>query len=357
MTARPAQRALSSSRTEDEVLKGVPQTTVSTWRVRTVVESGIVVLGGPPERRIGRLAELQHGRVARWQLLAAGLSAQQITDRLRIGALHGVHQGVYAVGHETSSLHSAEVAALLTCRTRTLIAAVSAAHMWGMCRYDGDLVHILTHESFGRRGRPGVCAHRTNSMDHLAVHFIDGIPVTSPAYALLDSAPYLSRREMERALDEGLSLKIVTREQVAEVLESNPNRRGVRVLGKLVGERLVENRSESQGQERILSLIRAARLPEPLGDANIGGGFTVDFYWPDARVGCEFDSYKFHSGRWSWGRDHRKDNHCEREGIAMVRVTWEDLDDHALEVVSKLARRIEAGSLRGSAYGAFLRAG
>jgi len=271
-----------------------------------------------------------------------------------------VHQGVYSVAHGTASEHSQEVAALLTCRTRTLISGLSAAHMWGMRRYEDHVVHVLTHAQFGQRLRPGICAHRTNSMDHLAVHFIDGVPVTSPAYTLLDIAPILTARQLEHALDEALRRKIVTRELVAHVVESNPSRRGVRVLGKLVGERLVSNRSHSVGQERVLELIRAARLPEPEGDADIGGDFTADFYWPEARVACEFDSFDFHSGRWSWGRDHRKDNHCENEAIALVRVTWEDLDDHAFEVVSKLARRIEAGlivSLRSSASGALLRAG
>jgi hypothetical protein len=319
-----------------------------------------VVVNGPPDVRISRLADLQHGRIARWQLLAAGISAEQVKHRLRIGALVRVHQGVYAVGHVTSSLHSEEVAALLTCRTRTLIAGPSAAHMWGIRRHEGDVVHILTHISFQKRVRPGICAHRTRSMDHLAVHFIDGVPVTSPAYTLLDIAPILTARQLEHALDEALLRKIVTRERVAGVVDSNPSRRGVRLLGKLIGERLVSNRSDSVGQERLLELIRAARLPEPEGDADIGGGFTADFYWREARVACEFDSFDFHSGRWSWGRDHRKDNHCEHEAIALVRVTWEDLDDHAFEVVSKLARRIEAGlivSLRGSASGALLRAG
>jgi very-short-patch-repair endonuclease len=360
MARNTTKTQLSNTSPNDQAVRGGSQPPVSAWRVRTVVESGIVVVMGAPDTRISRLAELQHGRVARWQLLAAGLSADEIKYRIGIGVLRRVHQGVYAVGHDTPSEHSAEVAALLTCRTRTLVAGLSAAHLWGMRRYEGDVVHVVTHQRFGQRVRPGICAHRTRSMDHLAVHFIDGIPVTSPAYALLDSAPTLSPRELERALDEALSLKIVTREQVVEVVESNPTRRGVRLLRKLNAERLVSNRTDSQGQERVLALIRAARLPEPKADADIGGGFTADFYWPDARVACEFDSFKFHSGRWSWGRDHRKDNHCEHAGIALVRVTWEDLDDHPFEVVSKLARRIEAGlavSLRGSASGALLRTG
>jgi hypothetical protein len=65
---------------------------------------------------IAELAGRQHGRVARRQLTALGLSASAIDRRLRAERLLPVYQGVYAVGHRTRSLQSAWMAAVLSGR-------------------------------------------------------------------------------------------------------------------------------------------------------------------------------------------------------------------------------------------------
>ncbi len=51
------------------------------------------------DRFISHLAAKQHGVVARWQLLAAGVTAEQIKVGLRSGRLHKMHAGAYLVGH------------------------------------------------------------------------------------------------------------------------------------------------------------------------------------------------------------------------------------------------------------------
>jgi len=64
------------------------------------------------ERVISRLAARQHGVVARFQLLAAGVSAEQIKRRLQAGRLTALHKGVYLVG-AVAPTHANEMAALL----------------------------------------------------------------------------------------------------------------------------------------------------------------------------------------------------------------------------------------------------
>jgi hypothetical protein len=61
------------------------------------------------------IAQRQYGVVARWQLLAAGVSSQAIQRRLAAGRLHAVHRGVYLVGHAVLPPHAQEMAALLAC--------------------------------------------------------------------------------------------------------------------------------------------------------------------------------------------------------------------------------------------------
>jgi hypothetical protein len=47
-----------------------------------------------PDVVIARLAARQHGMVTRDQLLSAGLNADAIAYRLKVGRLHRVHRGV-----------------------------------------------------------------------------------------------------------------------------------------------------------------------------------------------------------------------------------------------------------------------
>ena len=61
------------------------------------------------------LAERQHGLVARWQLLAFGLSARMIDGLVQRGSLRRIHAGVYAVGHAALRDEGRWLAAVLAC--------------------------------------------------------------------------------------------------------------------------------------------------------------------------------------------------------------------------------------------------
>lgn len=52
---------------------------------------------------------------SRRQLEALGLRRGAITRRVEIGRLHGVHQGVYALGHSILSIRGHWLAAVLAC--------------------------------------------------------------------------------------------------------------------------------------------------------------------------------------------------------------------------------------------------
>jgi hypothetical protein len=59
----------------------------------------------PADRRIVAVAGGQHGVVARRQLGELGIGKSAIDARIRDGRLWRVHQGVYAVGRPTLTLH------------------------------------------------------------------------------------------------------------------------------------------------------------------------------------------------------------------------------------------------------------
>lgn len=121
---------------------------------------------------IARLAERQHGAVARWQLVALGIGKTAIDKRIADGRLRRVHRGVYAVG--SLDLRGHWMAAVLACGeaevdgipvtsvARTLLdlaevvplqqlrRAYEAAERHGLL--DIQAVHELVARSNGRRG-------------------------------------------------------------------------------------------------------------------------------------------------------------------------------------------------------------
>jgi len=64
------------------------------------------------ERRIARIAAKSHGVVTRRQLLQAGITAKEITGRLRSGLLLKQHRGVYRAGHAGPSPEATYMAAV-----------------------------------------------------------------------------------------------------------------------------------------------------------------------------------------------------------------------------------------------------
>ena len=67
----------------------------------------------PVDRALSTLAERQHGVVTAAQIPVAGLSTSGISDRVKRGALHRIHRGVYSVGHAALSRFGEFLAAVL----------------------------------------------------------------------------------------------------------------------------------------------------------------------------------------------------------------------------------------------------
>src|SRR3954469_727659 len=86
------------------------------------------------ETVIGGLASGRHGLVTRAQLLDAGLTRHQIQHRLVLGALLGVHRGVYRVGHRAPSVEADYLAAVLACGAGARLSGRAAAHLLGLLK-------------------------------------------------------------------------------------------------------------------------------------------------------------------------------------------------------------------------------
>jgi very-short-patch-repair endonuclease len=294
---------------------------------------------GPRDARIAQVTGRQRGRIARRQLRAIGVASSAITWLTAHDRLFPLHRGVFAFGHRAPTELGDETAALLAAGDDAVLSRLSAAVLWGLLPpASGDgLIHITLP---GRHGPtlPGVHIHRTRALTSADVRVRQGLPVVSPACALLDIAELVTARQFELACDQAMVDRIVTPGQIAELLARTSGRRaGVLLAAELA--RLSEGPTltRSEAEELFLRLIRLAMLPVPRVNSR-AHGYEIDFYWPQQRFAVEVDGYRFHSSRRAFEHDRRKDAALQAAGIIVLRVTWRQLQDEPFAIVARVAQ-------------------
>ncbi len=301
---------------------------------------------GTPADRVALMATAQRGRVGWRQLVAAGLSTSAIGRLVASGHLCPVHYAVYAAGH-TAPIHGgAEAAALLALRPGAALSHITALLWWGIAdearRSEPSSgvgpIHI-TVPGGGTQGPAGVIVHRSTILAPRDLRVHEGLPVTSPARALLDFAADQPTRELERMLDTALVQRRVNLRQINDVVARAGRHAGRAPLTHLVDAQRHTTFTRSEAEERFLALVRDAGLPAPLVNVR-RHGFELDFLWhrPGARdIAAEIDGYAFHGGRAAFERDRRRDGILRTAGVDVLRFTWRRLTGESHAVVAELA--------------------
>ena len=287
----------------------------------------------PVDRLIAELADVQHGVVALHQLIAIGLGRHAIQQRVQRGRLHRVYRGVYAVGRRRINREGWWMAATLT--TGGVLSHRSAAALWALADpIERD--HVTIPTSAGRRDRRGLTIHRTSSLPNADTTTHDGIPVTTVPRTLVDLAESVTRRTLERMLDEAEYRRLLDLTALQAVLAANSGRVGAKRLAKAVDEHTIGTTRTNDGlEERFFAVCRDAGLPDPVVKAHIGR-YEVDFLWPDARLIVETDDRASHERNASYESDRDRDGYLQEAGYRVRRFTWRKIANDPDEVVRSL---------------------
>src|SRR4051794_30296904 len=110
-------------------------------------------------RTVAQLARGSHGVVTRKRLLAAGLTTDEIRERLESGTLIPVHWGVYRVGHRAPSVEATYLAAVLACGDGALLSGRAAAYLWGLIKGPPPAPEVTapTERRLATKRSPRVC--------------------------------------------------------------------------------------------------------------------------------------------------------------------------------------------------------
>lgn len=286
----------------------------------------------PAGRLVADLAGRQHGVVEYSQLLEIGLSDDTIWRWVQAGRLHRRHRGVYAAGHPTLTVHGRFLAAVFACGAGAVLSHESAGVLWGLRKPRGPRIDVTVPTPGGRRRHRLVIPHRS-PLGPDDVTTKDGIPVTTPARTVIDLADILSRRDLERTLDEAAYLGLDL-----TGLSPRPGRRGAGRLAGVLADHLAGTTwTRSELEERMLALCRRAGVPSPVVNGEVER-WEVDFHWPGQRLVVETDGWSAHRGRGAFERDRVKDAQLVEAGWRVVRFTRARLAREPRDVAAQLAR-------------------
>ena len=292
------------------------------------------------DRLIGVVAAQQDSLITWDQLRYLGLAPGAIEHRVKRGLLHRLHPGVFCWGTLIESPWMRARAALYAAGRGSIVTHDAACGLMSVRPHPEGAIDITV---IGRRvRRTGIRAHNVAKLARGDVREIRGIPVSSPARALLEIAPRVTARELADAVEQAQVKRLVTKRDIEQTIERAGPRPGVAALRALLDEPAF---TRSWAERRVVALLRAAKLPRPQFNAR-AEGFEVDALWRRERVVLEFDSYGFHATRGGFQRDRRKTAALQRGGHVVLRTTWIELTKESHALVARIAETLAYASPR-----------
>ncbi|MCE3266880.1 MAG: hypothetical protein K0S15_1589 [Solirubrobacterales bacterium] len=303
--------------------------------------------------RVSGLARRQHGVVSRAQLLRIGIHPQAIKHRVRVGKLHAVRRGVYAVGRGELTPHGHWMAAVLSCGEGAVLSHWSAGSLWHFvsppalaARQSQSSLPVVRIDvsvpGGGGRRRVDLTLHRRPGLKPKDTTRRDSIPVTKPVLTLLDLASVCTNR-LEAAVNEADKLGLVDPESLRGELERYRHHPGVAVLRRLLDDRTFVL-TESELERRFLPIAREAGLPLP-ETGRMVTGFRVDFFWPGVGLVVETDGLTYHRTPAQQARDRVRDQAHAAAGLTCLRFTHSQVrfePGHVKCTLAAVAARLQA---------------
>lgn len=287
------------------------------------------------EQRLARIAGRQHGVITREEARGAGITDAEFDRRVRNGYLIRVHRGVYRLGHQAPSRLATYMAATKACGDGSGLSGLAGSHLLQLVRDPPAVIEVTAPTD---RNVPGLLVRRARNT-RLRLTKVRGIPVVTPAWALIDIAGRLDDEALGWACHEATKRY---RHQVrpelvgALIAERGSVKGGRRLMRILAGDDpLLLSRLEKE----FVRLLRLDGLLLPETNQRQTEGY-VDCRWPGLGLVVELDSFRFHNSRRAWERDRERDRAARRRGEELIRYTWGDVFEEPDVVRAEMGTRL-----------------
>jgi very-short-patch-repair endonuclease len=259
-----------------------------------------------------------------------GLDRDAVKYRRRVGRLHLLHRGVYAVGHRPPSPLATLIAAVLACGLDAVLSHRSAAALWRIVPRWHSPVEVTAPT---KHRLTGICVHRSRHID-ATTHY--GIRVTPPARTLVDLADVLTPKQLTRAVNEAQVLRLITANELATLFTRYPGRR----TSRLTPER---GATRSHLEDDFTRFLKRHGLPLPERNQIIAG-HEVDAVYRAHHLVIELDGRQFHTTPTAFEQDRDRDADLLNEGFSTLRVTDQRLKAHEANEAQRLKEILRSRS-------------
>ena len=217
------------------------------------------------------------------------------------------------------------MAAVLACGPKAVLSHRSAAALHGI-RRDSRVKTDVTVPSSSARSRPTIDVHTSLTLNAADITTVDAIRCTTVARTLVDLGDVVSRRAVERAVDQAEVLRVFDGRAVNDALARAGRRKGAGTLRAVLESYEEPTLTEKGIEERFLALCRKATLPSPAVNAWItpidGVAYKADFLWRPEKLIAETDGRDVHTTRKAFEHDRLRDQRLTLAGYTVVRFTW-----------------------------------
>lgn len=299
----------------------------------------------PPAGTLALLLVGGQGVFTRGQALAAGFSDRDLKRWCRSRSLRRLRRGVYTCGTRWREADERERHALMARAALTWVGGdcyltgITALMLHRVELFEPDLTVVSMVRDVASGRREAGIRHSDGELPAEHRREVDGLPVASVAWALVDYARTAALHQAVIAMDSAMRQGLVTLAEIKEVAERCRAWSGSRLVFAAL--RLVNPRCESVGES--LSRVVFTLIGLPPDDIQVTiqtrrGKVRVDFMWRGRRVVGEFDGRVKYQRALLGDRDpaevaweeRQRELAIEREGWVVVRFTWADLLQPAL---------------------------
>src|SRR5215472_95859 len=310
----------------------------------------------PSQRNPRRVADI----LTTAELLAAGMSADQIRTRARRGDLVSLRRGVYAdaaparklrtlVGGE-QLLQIAAAAALTGPDAVVSHQSAASLHHIDLLGPPFPLVTLTRPAQRGWRARPGVRLH-AGQLPPEQVGTKLGMLLTTPARTIIDLARALDFGAAVVAADSALHSRLTTPDELRSVLATCPLHSGVGRAAAAI--EFADGLAESPLESIARIVFREGGLPPPALQVWLGGSIEpigrVDFYWRKYRTVAEVDGAIKYADPMRAKAQLQRDARLRADGFEVVHFGWQEITENpafVIATIKKSFRRAQIMSAR-----------
>lgn len=305
---------------------------------------------------VNSITSSQHGVVAHYQLVEAGLTINQITNMLRSGYFARAAKGVYRIAGAQETWEQSAVIATLSCGKNGYLSHESVLMLFDLLPRHRNrasrrrtnfkrnmLIHVTTPRN--RYRLRNVYFHRSTSIEkEETVHCTRGIRHMSIERALIDCAQQLTTYELDYVIDRALTQKFISLQRIHTLLDrlhTAPGREKLRTIALLTpycsqNEHIGTESELEKRIESILSEISPFQLKKQHKVHINNRHYRIDLAIPEKMIAIEIDGFAHHRARMKFDDDRRRQNILIAAGWKLIRITAAFTDDEIRAVFSAL---------------------